>query len=72
MWDEEGMEALADSGHPCGSFDSDLNSMVSPKLYELIDLSNLQERSNRFFINIFIISGLLSFIILSIFSKCFW
>ncbi|XDV44830.1 hypothetical protein PO909_013066 [Leuciscus waleckii] len=69
MWDEEGMEALADSGHPCGSFDSDLNSMVSPKLYEMIDLSNLQERSNIIFINIFIISGLLSFIILSVLKK---
>lgn len=29
MWDEEGMEALGGSGHPCGSFDSDLNSIVS-------------------------------------------
>lgn len=29
MWDEEGMEALGGSGHPCGSFCSDLNSMVS-------------------------------------------
>ncbi|TRY64760.1 hypothetical protein DNTS_017807 [Danionella cerebrum] len=27
MWDEEGMEALGDSGLPCGSFDSDLRSM---------------------------------------------
>jgi len=31
MWDEEGMEALGGSEHPCGSFVSDLNSMVSPK-----------------------------------------
>jgi len=53
MWDEEGMEALADTGHPCGSFGSDLNSIVSPKLYEMIDLSNLQEISNRVCINIF-------------------
>jgi len=60
MWDEEGMEALADTGHPCGSFGSDLNSIVSPKLYEMIDLSNLQEISNRVCINIFITSGLLS------------
>lgn len=67
MWDEEGMEALADSGHPCGSFDSDLNSMVSPKLYEMIDPSNLQERSNRIFINIFINSGLSFFFFLLFF-----
>ncbi|XP_051522912.1 serine-rich coiled-coil domain-containing protein 2 [Myxocyprinus asiaticus] len=27
MWDEEGLEALGGSGHLCGSYDSDLNSM---------------------------------------------
>lgn len=29
MWDEEGLEGLGGSGHPCASFDSDLNSIVS-------------------------------------------
>ncbi|XP_070962571.1 serine-rich coiled-coil domain-containing protein 2 isoform X2 [Oncorhynchus clarkii lewisi] len=27
MWDEEGLEALGTITHPCGSYDSDLNSM---------------------------------------------
>lgn len=43
MWDEEGMEALGGSGHLCGSFGSDLNSMVSPKPYEMINLSNFRK-----------------------------
>ncbi|XP_051530649.1 serine-rich coiled-coil domain-containing protein 2-like [Myxocyprinus asiaticus] len=28
MWDKEGLEALGGSGHPCGSYDSDLNSIT--------------------------------------------
>ncbi|KAL1264083.1 hypothetical protein QQF64_004438, partial [Cirrhinus molitorella] len=43
MWDEEGMEALADSGHPCGSFDSDLNSMDILNNLENVESCDLEE-----------------------------
>ncbi|XP_077062029.1 serine-rich coiled-coil domain-containing protein 2 isoform X3 [Siphateles boraxobius] len=43
MWDEEGMEALADSGHPCGSFGSDLNSMDILKNLENVESCDLED-----------------------------
>uniref|UniRef100_A0A673KL79 Serine-rich coiled-coil domain-containing protein 2-like n=1 Tax=Sinocyclocheilus rhinocerous TaxID=307959 RepID=A0A673KL79_9TELE len=43
MWDEEGMEALGDSGHPCGSFDSDLNSMDILNNLENVESCDLEE-----------------------------
>uniref|UniRef100_A0A9J7ZWH4 Coiled-coil serine-rich protein 2b n=1 Tax=Cyprinus carpio carpio TaxID=630221 RepID=A0A9J7ZWH4_CYPCA len=43
MWDEEGMEALGGSGHPCGSFDSDLNSMDILDNLENVESCDLEE-----------------------------
>uniref|UniRef100_A0A671Q213 Coiled-coil serine-rich protein 2b n=1 Tax=Sinocyclocheilus anshuiensis TaxID=1608454 RepID=A0A671Q213_9TELE len=43
MWDEEGMEALGGSGHPCGSFDSDLNSMDILNNLENVESCDLEE-----------------------------
>ncbi|XP_016295403.1 serine-rich coiled-coil domain-containing protein 2-like [Sinocyclocheilus anshuiensis] len=43
MWDEEGMEALGSSGHPCGSFDSDLNSMDILDNLENVESCDLEE-----------------------------
>ncbi|XP_043109780.1 serine-rich coiled-coil domain-containing protein 2 isoform X2 [Puntigrus tetrazona] len=43
MWDEEGMEALGGSGHPCGSFDSDLNSMAILDNLENVESCDLEE-----------------------------
>ncbi|KAA0725498.1 Serine-rich coiled-coil domain-containing protein 2 [Triplophysa tibetana] len=43
MWDEEGMEALGGSGHPCGSFDSDLNSIDILNDLENVESCDLEE-----------------------------
>ncbi|XP_067286192.1 serine-rich coiled-coil domain-containing protein 2 isoform X2 [Pseudorasbora parva] len=43
MWDEEGMEALGGSGHPCGSFGSDLNSMDILNNLENVESCDLEE-----------------------------
>ncbi|XP_016378431.1 serine-rich coiled-coil domain-containing protein 2-like [Sinocyclocheilus rhinocerous] len=43
MWDEVGMEALGGSGHPCGSFDSDLNSMDILNNLENVESCDLEE-----------------------------
>lgn len=43
MWDEEGLEALAGSGHPCGSFDSDLNSIDILNNLENVESCDLAE-----------------------------
>ncbi|XP_058650178.1 serine-rich coiled-coil domain-containing protein 2 isoform X6 [Onychostoma macrolepis] len=43
MWDEEGMEALGGSGHPCGSFASDLNSMDILDNLENVESCDLEE-----------------------------
>ncbi|KAI7796547.1 putative serine-rich coiled-coil domain-containing protein 2-like [Triplophysa rosa] len=47
MWDEEGMEALGGSGHPCGSFDSDLNSIVNTDKLSLHECSETGGFSNQ-------------------------
>ncbi|XP_042623298.1 serine-rich coiled-coil domain-containing protein 2-like isoform X1 [Cyprinus carpio] len=43
MWDEEGMEALGSSELPCGSFDSDLNSMDILNNLENVESCDLEE-----------------------------
>ncbi|XP_059386600.1 serine-rich coiled-coil domain-containing protein 2-like isoform X2 [Carassius carassius] len=43
MWDEEGMEALGGSGHLCGSFGSDLNSMDILNNLENVESCDLEE-----------------------------
>uniref|UniRef100_A0A8C2IR14 Coiled-coil serine-rich protein 2b n=1 Tax=Cyprinus carpio TaxID=7962 RepID=A0A8C2IR14_CYPCA len=43
MWDEEGMEALGGSELPCGSFDSDLNSMDILNNLENVESCDLEE-----------------------------
>ncbi|XP_026133309.1 serine-rich coiled-coil domain-containing protein 2 isoform X2 [Carassius auratus] len=43
MWDEEGMEALGGSEHPCGSFDSDLNSMDILDNLDNVESCDLEE-----------------------------
>ncbi|XP_052466759.1 LOW QUALITY PROTEIN: serine-rich coiled-coil domain-containing protein 2 [Carassius gibelio] len=43
MWDEEGMEALGSSGHLCGSFGSDLNSMDILNNLENVESCDLEE-----------------------------
>ncbi|XP_021335946.1 serine-rich coiled-coil domain-containing protein 2 isoform X1 [Danio rerio] len=43
MWDEEGMEALGGSGHPCGSFGSDLNSMDILNKLENVESCDLED-----------------------------
>ncbi|KAL0984158.1 hypothetical protein UPYG_G00137830 [Umbra pygmaea] len=44
MWDEEGLEPLGTSSHPCGSYDSELNSMdILNNLEQLESVGDLDE-----------------------------
>ena len=49
MWDEEGLEPLGSAtSHPCGSYDSDLNSLVSRSDPRSCYLLERDMRSARF------------------------